>query len=42
MIEASLPASGLGFNPEDMMLAPEGRADAFGVGTVSESDPMGE
>jgi uncharacterized protein len=42
MIEASLPATGLGFNPEDMMLAPEGRADAFGVGTVSESDPMGE
>ena len=42
MIEASLPTAGLGFNPEDMMLAPEGRADAFGVGTVPESDPTGE
>lgn len=42
LIEASLPRSGLGFDPKDMMMAPAGRADAFGVGTMPDSDPTGE
>ena len=42
MIEASLPRSGLGFDPRDMMMAPAGRADAFGVGTVSDGEPTSE
>jgi hypothetical protein len=34
LIEASAPAEGLGFDADDLMLAPAGRADAFGVGLV--------
>ena len=32
MVRASAPETGLGFNSEQMMRAPAGRADAFGVG----------
>ncbi|MBU1175948.1 MAG: DUF459 domain-containing protein [Alphaproteobacteria bacterium] len=36
LVEASLPAPGLGFDSNLLMMAPEGRADAFGVGVASE------
>ncbi len=35
LVEANGPQEGLGFNADEMLLAPAGRADAFGVGMTS-------
>ncbi len=38
LVTAKAPEQGLGFNADDLLLAPPGRADAFGVGV----DPAAE
>ena len=40
LVQASLPTDGggYGFDPELLLLAPEGRADAFGVGVVEDDE----
>ncbi len=36
LVEAKTPVAGLGFNADQLLLAPAGRADAFGVGVAPE------